>query len=235
MEHSYLSDQMYRETEQEKDFQKMARMLSVQASQAVYQSEAGNYRELEDAPFTEELKPYFAEDFEILKLYMAVHATDCIRSEKFSGLPNIITENLKKQVYMKISKSRTQKDLMELMDQLLKDLTEAYEKYAVNAYSYQVQRAIEYIHSRHFQPVSAGDVAQALHMERTNLSKRFHKETGMTMTDYIHRMKMNLAEDLMQSRTYSMMEISDLLGYSSYNYFCKVYKKYKHQSPPKQS
>ena len=39
------------------------------------------------------------------------------------------------------------------------------------------------------------------------------------------------AEALILGRGYSLTEISDLLGYSSYSYFSRVYKKYKHCLP----
>ena len=63
-----------------------------------------------------------------------------------------------------------------------------------------------------------------LGVERTHLSRQFHQETGLTITDYIHTVKTDAAEALILGRGYSLTEISDLLGYSSYSYFSRVYK-----------
>ena len=119
------------------------------------------------------------------------------------------------------------------MEKLLEELADSYQKFSVISYSYLVQRAIEYIYTQRFQPLTCSMVADFLHAERTNLSRRFHQETGVTMNDFIHSTKMDLAESLIHSRNYSLREICDLLGYSNYSYFCKLYKKYKHCPPSK--
>lgn len=231
MKNDYLSDQISLETEQEQDFLKSSQLLAIQIAQALQQRDMRRYKDLASSPFIETLAPYITGNFDILKLYIAVHVADCIRSASYNGVPSNLTENLKKRAFVEITKARCNTDLLRIMDNLLKGLAENYQKYAANRYSSSVQRAIEYIHSQRFQPLFANDVANHLHLERTNLSRRFHLETGMTMTEYIHTVKTNLAEELIHSRNYSLMEISDLLGYSSYNYFCKVYKKYKRRLP----
>lgn len=231
MKSDYLSDQISLETEQEHDFLKLSNLLAVQMAHTLQQQDKSKYKDLTSSPFIETLSPYITGNFDVLKLYVAVHAADCIRAANYNGLASNITENLKKQAFVKITKARCQSDLINVMEDLLEGLAKDYQKYAANRYSPSIQRAIEYIHSQSFQPLFARDVAGYLHVDRTNLSKHFHLETGMTMTDYIHTVKTDLAEELIHSRTYSLLEISDLLGYSSYSYFCKVYKKYKHCSP----
>lgn len=231
MKNDYLSDQIALETEQEQNFLKESGLFTSQITHILQQPDVGRYRELISSSFRETLMPYIGENFDMLKLYVAVHVADCARSGNFNGIPSHITENLKKQAFVQITKARDQKDLYELTNALLEHLADAYQKYAANAYSPAVQRAVEYIHSQLYQPLSASDVANHLHMERTNLSKRFHRETGMTITDYIHTIKTDQAEELIHYRHYSLLEISDLLGYSSYSYFCKVYRKYKHCAP----
>ena len=231
MNNDYLSDQMFLETEQGQDFSRTVHEFSLQMTQALQEFDIEKYKALTASAFAGTVTPYVEGDFEVLKLYMAVHAADCIRSANFSGVPSMLTENLKKQAFVQIVRAKTQKELTVVLDQLLEDLAEAYKKYGVGSYSPTIRQALEYIHSRRFQPLSAGDVARHLYVERTSLSKRFHRETGQTITDYIHTMKMDAAEEMIHSRNYSLLEVSDLLGYSSYNYFCKVYKKYKHCAP----
>ena len=231
MGHDYLSDQMFLETEQEQDFARMSYEFTGQLFQTLRQFDIDKYKSLTSSDYAKLVAPYIGGDFEVLKLYMAAHAADCTRSVTFSGVPKMIAENLKKQAFVKITKARTQKELVDIIEQLIECLMEAHEKYGIGAYSQIIRRAVEYIQSRRFQPLSAGDVARHLHVERTSLSKRFHRETGQTITDYIHTMKMDAAEEMIHSRNYSLLEVSDLLGYSSYNYFCKVYKKYKHCAP----
>ncbi|MFQ7263326.1 MAG: helix-turn-helix domain-containing protein [Lachnospiraceae bacterium] len=70
-----------------------------------------------------------------------------------------------------------------------------------------------------------------MNLERTSLSRQFHREIGRTLTEYIHGAKMEEAEKLIVSHQYSLVAIANMLGYSSYRYFAKVYKKYRHCPP----
>ena len=83
------------------------------------------------------------------------------------------------------------------------------------------------IHDLKMQPITPGKIAQLISVERTYLSKRFHEETGQTMQDYIHSIKIEMAETLIAERNYTLTEIADLLGYSSYTQFSRVYRKYR--------
>lgn len=233
MTSQYLPGQLSLQAEQRHDFLRSATLFSLELTQILATMDTKKYHELRAEAFAKELDLYIIEDFEILKLYMAAHVTDCIRAFCKNGLPANITENYKKQAFVKIVAAQNHEDLTKMIDQLFEELSSSYQKYAVNKYSYLIKRAIEYIQTQRFQPLSPGSVAEYLHVERTHLSKRFHKETGVTMTNYIHTMKMDLAENMIQSRTYSLQEICDLLGYSNYSYFCKLYKKYK-KYPPSQ-
>ena len=233
MEQQYITGQLSLQAEQEHDFLHSSTKLALELAQSLETMDLDKYQELNASPFVDVLEPYVTENFEILKLYLAVHVADCIRAVCEHGLPANITENLKKAAFSRIVAARRREDLGEIMKDLLKDLASSYRKYSVNAYSFLVQRAIEYMHTQRFQPLTPGSVAEYLQVERTNLSKRFHQETGMTMTDYIHTMKMDLADSMIRSRNYSLREICDLLGYSNYSYFCQLYKKYKHCLPGK--
>ena len=228
-----MTGQFSLQAEQEQDFLHASTLFALDIAQALKTMDVEKYIQLSSAPFTDSLNPYITENFEIAKLYMAVHAADCLRAVNENGLPSGITENLKKKAFSQIAAAHSISDLGNSITELLRELGEAFRKHAVCSYSYLIQRAIEYIYSRRFQPLTCSLVADYLQADRTHLSRQFHKETGVTMNDFIHSTKMDLAEALIHSRNYSLREICDLLGYSNYSYFCKLYKKYKHSPPSK--
>lgn len=232
MSQDYLTGQYALQAEQENDFLKRSMELSRSSSDVIRTQDFERYLKLSNSAFFDEtLTYYITSDFEVLKLYIAIHVNDCIRTANADGLPTNITENLKKDCFFKITQAKTQQDLSDVTKDLIRELMAQYEKYAIHNYSYTVQRAVEFIHTKRFQQIFPKDVVAALNVERTHLSKQFHRETGMTMTDYIHTTKMDLAESLIRSHTYSLMEVSDMVGYPNYNSFCRVYKKYKHCLP----
>lgn len=227
MKSDYMNDQLLLETEQEKNFwEKMQRQLLFLNDIP----EIGNfsaYQHLEKGDWFAMVMPYISSDFEVFKLYLATHISQCTAAASNVGIPSNTTEFIKKDSFFRITRAKNQQELQDIMADTLKALQKEYRKYSVRRYSHTIRRAIEFIHNHKHQPLCAADVTAHLKMERTNLSRRFHLETGMTITDYIHTIKTDAAEALILARGYSLTEIADLLGYSSYNYFCRVYKKYK--------
>lgn len=231
MKTDYITDQHLLETEQTRDFLQENLKYAASLDDAVRRGDFKRYKQLLQDSFVETLAPYIAMDIEIGKLYEASHVSDLVRAAADMGIPSNITENLKKEYFVRIVKANCTKELQQLAYDLITRLEQEHKKYNLKHYSYTIQRAIEYINTQRFQAISTSAVANYLNVEQTNLSKRFHQEVGMTITDYIHTMKTDMARTLILRRGYSLMEISDMLGYSSYHYFCKVFKKYQHCLP----
>lgn len=231
MKSDYMNDQILLETEQDRTFwEKMQRQLLF-LDEIPQIGNFNAYERLKEYDWLSMVMPYISTDFEVFKLYLATHVSQCTASASKAGIPSNTTEFIKKESFVKITKAKNQKDLEDIMLNILQTLQTEYHKHGVHHYSHSIQRAVEFIHNHRHQPLCASDVTAHLGMERTNLSRRFRRETGMTITHYIHSIKMDTAESLIFARGYSLTEIADLLGYSSYSYFCRVYKKYKHCLP----
>lgn len=63
------------------------------------------------------------------------------------------------------------------------------------------------------------------------LSKKFKKETGQSLNDYINHKKTEHAKLLLRSSTDSIQEISERLNYSSRSYFTRVFQEQTGLSP----
>ncbi len=81
------------------------------------------------------------------------------------------------------------------------------------------------------EPVDTEKMAQALHFSRPHLSRRFHLESGMTLTDFILTKKSEEAARLLAYTDKSLIAISDYLGFSSQSHFARVFKKYLGSTP----
>lgn len=231
MKTDYVTSQHLLEAEQEHNFMKDNLKFTISLKEMLRRGDFKNYKQLLQDSYIETLAPYTFTDIEIGKLYVAVHVNDQANIMSDVGIPSNITENLKKETFVQITKAETIHDLQQIAIGLVNRLEQEYKKYGLKQYSYTIQRAVEYIHTQRFQAITTSGVANYLKVEQTNLSKRFHQEVGMNITDYIHTMKTDMARTLILRRGYSLMEISDMLGYSSYHYFCKVFKKYQHCLP----
>ena len=83
----------------------------------------------------------------------------------------------------------------------------------------------EYVRHHLSDPVSTEKIAEKLHFSRTWLSRKFHEETGIPLSDFIRIKKTEEAQRLLRYTDKSLKEISVYLGYSSQSHFQTVFKK----------
>jgi two-component system response regulator YesN len=74
-------------------------------------------------------------------------------------------------------------------------------------------------------------IAEKLYMNKNYISEVFKQKTGMSITQYLTRIKMERAKVLIADGKLKIYEISDMLGYKDVEYFSKVFKKYTGMSP----
>lgn len=88
-----------------------------------------------------------------------------------------------------------------------------------------VRSATDYIQTHLERRLSLSDVADALKVNPSYISRLFKQQTGRNMTDYIRSQKLTKAKKLLKSGGYTVTEISDLFGFSSVHYFSSCFKK----------
>lgn len=88
-----------------------------------------------------------------------------------------------------------------------------------------------YIQHHLSEPVSVEEIADRLFLSRSYLSRRFRKETGMTLTDFILSEKTEEAKRLLRYSDKSSTAIASYLGFSSLGHFSRVFKKHAGLTP----
>jgi YesN/AraC family two-component response regulator len=88
-----------------------------------------------------------------------------------------------------------------------------------------VDEAMEYIRNNLNKDISLITVADRVYISPNYLSYLF-KEEGENFRDFIIRVKMEKAKELLESGRYNNNQIAYKLGYSDGRYFYQAYKKY---------
>ena len=65
----------------------------------------------------------------------------------------------------------------------------------------------------------------------SHISRKFKKETGMSIPEYVSRQRMALAKLYFEDGEVSVKEVARRLGFMDSNYFSKVFKRYCEQTP----
>ena len=70
-----------------------------------------------------------------------------------------------------------------------------------------------------------------LFCSRTTATTEFRKKYGMGIIAYLTDIRMNAAEGLLSSTSYTVKKIAESCGVPDQNYFCKVFLKHCGMSP----
>ncbi len=103
--------------------------------------------------------------------------------------------------------------------------------YANPGYSKLTRDIIAHIRSSMEEPLSLAYFADYFDKNASLLSHTFKKETGMTLTDYIRRVRMEEALRLLHTTDLSISEIAVAVGYTDFSYFSKIFSHFHGQSP----
>jgi len=90
---------------------------------------------------------------------------------------------------------------------------------------------IQTIHEKYATHLTLADISEQCQMSSTYLNVKFKNETGYTFNDYLNRYRIQKAVDLLRENQYRIYEIAEMVGFSDYKYFIKVFKKYIGYSP----
>lgn len=94
-----------------------------------------------------------------------------------------------------------------------------------------VSHCMEYIENSAHSPFSLAAMARALERHPSYLCQKFKKETGITPHQYATQCKMKEAATLLTLTDRSLLDISELLCYSSQSHFQRIFKSYYGVTP----
>ncbi len=94
-----------------------------------------------------------------------------------------------------------------------------------------LQAAMNYIHANLENPMSILSISRATGISKSVLYRKFHRELDCTVNEYINRQRVEWAASLIKSTDLSMEDISQRVGFASFSYFSRTFKKLKGVSP----
>lgn len=94
-----------------------------------------------------------------------------------------------------------------------------------------ISRAKSYIQEHQSDDLSLGQVAKAVNTSTFYFCKMFKKVTGLNFTDYVSRLRIEKAKNLLLNPNLRVSEIAYEVGFQSLTHFNRVFKKILGQSP----
>lgn len=87
-----------------------------------------------------------------------------------------------------------------------------------------IQSIKEYLSNHIDEKLTISDICLTFGFSQTTLMKKFSRETGQSIIDYFTGLKIAEAKRLIRTSSKSFSEIAEALGFSSANYFSRVFR-----------
>lgn len=88
-----------------------------------------------------------------------------------------------------------------------------------------LEAVITFIHEHYAELIRLEDAAQITNFNANYFSQLFRNETGFTFLEYVTKVRIEKAKELLENPNHSAEEIASQIGYPNANYFVKVFKK----------
>lgn len=110
--------------------------------------------------------------------------------------------------------------------ELAKILGKYKENPTMSKYSRVIFDALQLIHEKYAEKLNLSDLASAIHINPTYLSRRFHEEVGISFSDYLMQYRIQMSKKYLTSHlNWSISDVAEKTGFNSQHYFSSVFRK----------
>lgn len=95
----------------------------------------------------------------------------------------------------------------------------------------RLQNAIDYIIANYSEQLTLLECAKVACMSRSHFSREFHKTTALSFKEFLNRIRIDKACELLNNTAYSIADISQNVGFTTESYFGCIFKAIKGVSP----
>ncbi len=101
----------------------------------------------------------------------------------------------------------------------------------IRRYNKHVRSAVQYIHDNYMLSITTDDIASHVGIHAGHLHRLFLAETECSIGKYLTRLRMGKAKTLLMRTDIPMADIACLVGISTQQYFCRVFKQQVGMTP----
>jgi len=118
--------------------------------------------------------------------------------------------------------------IISLMTQMLMTV---FPKHDNEHFSECVTKTLNYLCANYSKKILLNDLAQETHMSKFHLSRLFRQATGASPIEYLMRVRINKAKELLRQTTYTVSQVSEKIGMENTSYFIKFFRRHEKMSP----
>lgn len=114
---------------------------------------------------------------------------------------------------------------------LASEIKERIEEEKRKSYDTGIRAALEYMGLNYKKNLKLGEVAEHVGMSESYFSRYFKRVMGEGFSEYLNKIRVEKAKDLLKEQRITMQETAERVGYSNAAYFTQIFKNLTGMSP----
>ena len=121
--------------------------------------------------------------------------------------------------------------VIQAMVKLAKKMSQVVEHEDVDQQKITIEKAKKFIYDHLSEKINLKDISEHVYLSETYFSFLFKKITGIPYIDYIQKLRMDKAKEILLETDDKIYEVAEQIGYHDYKYFSAQFKKYIAMTP----
>lgn len=174
---------------------------------------------------------YQNNSFTNMKTNLMIFDALCNREIIKCGVDLHIANKISNNIKFQINKISLSSELRNIAQKILFTYSKVVRDYTLPNNSSNIKKIILYIRKNLTEKISLEDIAKELYITKEHLSRLFKKEMGITISEYIIKIKIEEAKKMLISTDHNILDIAQLLNFANSSHFSNSFKKITGVSP----
>jgi len=166
-----------------------------------------------------------------MKNYTVILNTLLRKAVESASVHPIHIDSLSSQYAKRIEAASSMSSLNKIQREMVKKYCQLVNNHSMKGYSALVRKIITRIDYDLTADLSLHTQAELLNVNSSYLSTLFKKETGVTLTEYVNKKRVEHAAYLLVNTNSQVQIIAQQCGIADVNYFTKTFKRYMGKTP----
>jgi two-component system response regulator YesN len=137
------------------------------------------------------------------------------------------------EMFSEVYNKRDAAELQEMVLILFNKLTSYFAQKHNQKNSHLISKIKDIIAKKYMENLAVTRLAEEVYLSPNYISLIFKQETGENITEYITKVRMEAAKELLKDNDLKILEIAEMVGFENTTYFSTVFKKFTGMHPQK--
>lgn len=186
----------------------------------------GEYPQSDPDGYNGELQDFHLNDLlRQTKDNLIIFTALCARQIISGGVPVLTAKNMENHWIARIEGIRAVSEAHKMNRAIFRDFAGQIKQNGDGTgFSRTVRECMGYVRMNYMKPLKMEDLARQCGYTEYYLTRKFMKETGMKLTDYIRSVRIDAAKVMLLASKKDIQQISEELQFGSQNYFDRVFR-----------